>query len=76
MARIRFQWLFTEAFFAEDKWICERVQRGMHSTMSKGGTLVELEKSVVDFHQYLALKLFGAAAEPLIEGERATMFTL
>ncbi len=49
---------FTEAFFAEDKWICERVQRGMHSTMSKGGTLVELEKSVVDFHHYLALKLW------------------
>lgn len=50
---------FVEAFFAEDKFICERVQRGMHSQHGRGGQLVEMERVVVDFHQYLATRLFG-----------------
>lgn len=50
---------FTEAFFAEDKWICERVQQGMYSQKGSGGQLVEMERVVVDFHQYLASRLFS-----------------
>ena len=50
---------FTEAFFAEDKWICERVQRGMRSRASQGGRLLEVERPVIDFHQYLSSRLFG-----------------
>ena len=50
---------FSEKFFAEDRDICERVQSGMGSQRSKGGRLVELERAVVDFHQYLAKGLFG-----------------
>ena len=49
---------FTKAFFAEDKHICERGQRGMASRHSSGGQLVELERVVVDFHHYLAWRLF------------------
>lgn len=65
---------FTAAFFAEDKWICERVQRGMSSTAGKGGKLVELEQSVVDFHQYLASKLFGCKVDDFREGDNAKLF--
>jgi phenylpropionate dioxygenase-like ring-hydroxylating dioxygenase large terminal subunit len=65
---------FTAAFFAEDKWICERVQRGMHSTLGKGGKLVELEQSVVDFHQYLAAKLFDTKVDDFVEGDNAKIF--
>jgi len=65
---------FTEAFFAEDKWICERAQRGMQSKLGKGGKLVELEKSVVDFHQYLASRLFGESVDGFIEGDNAKIF--
>ena len=51
---------FVEAFFAEDKSICERVQRGMSASHVKGGRLVELERVVVDFHRYYATKMFGS----------------
>ncbi len=50
---------FSEKFFTEDREICERVQQGMSSQRSKGGQLVELERAVVDFHQYLAKQMFG-----------------
>lgn len=50
---------FTAAFFAEDKMICERVQLGMSATFSSGGSLVEMERIVVDFHQYLAGRISG-----------------
>ena len=50
---------FSERFFAEDRDICERVQRGMSSHRSKGGQLVELERAVVDFHHYWARGLLG-----------------
>lgn len=52
---------FTAAFFAEDKMICERVQRGMNASHSRGGSLVDMERVVVDFHQFLASRL---AEEP------------
>lgn len=50
---------FVEDFFAEDKWICERAHRAMNTQHHRGGQLVELERIVVDFHHYLADKLFG-----------------
>ncbi|WP_281558401.1 aromatic ring-hydroxylating dioxygenase subunit alpha [Thalassomonas sp. RHCl1] len=65
---------FTQAFFKEDKWICERVQKGMHSKVGKGGKLVEMERSVVDFHQYLAAKLFATDTDEFFEGENAALF--
>lgn len=58
---------FTNAFLAEDKEICERVQRGMYSQKTTGGKLVELEQILVDFRQYLATRLFGTTAEPFNE---------
>mgnify|MGYP000176134060 CR=1 FL=1 len=66
--------VFTEAFFAEDKWICERVQKGMNSKIGHGGKLVEMEKSVVDFHQYLASRLFGTPIDAFSEGVNAKLF--
>ncbi len=54
---------FTNAFLEEDKWICERIQQGMHSNHTKGGKLVDMEQSVIDFRQYLSSRLFGT--EPL-----------
>ncbi|MGI9317910.1 MAG: aromatic ring-hydroxylating oxygenase subunit alpha [bacterium] len=50
---------FVEAFFAEDKEICERVQTGMHAIHSQGGKLVELERIVVDFHRFYASHMFN-----------------
>jgi len=50
---------FVNAFFSEDKQICERVQTGMSAQYSKGGKLVELERIVIDFHHYLAKRLFS-----------------
>ncbi|WP_444900750.1 aromatic ring-hydroxylating dioxygenase subunit alpha [Microbulbifer sp. VAAC004] len=49
---------FADKFFAEDQWICERVQRGMNSPSGKGGTLVEAERIIVNFHHFLASRLF------------------
>ena len=45
---------FIATFFAEDKMICERVQKGIASTHSRGGSLIDMERVAVDFHQYLA----------------------
>ena len=64
-----------EAFIAEDKEICERVQRGMHSRHGTGGRLVTMEKPVVDFHQYLASRLFDSPIEPCEVHEKAKIFT-
>lgn len=50
---------FMQAFLAEDKAICERIQRGMLSQFSQGGKLIKMEKIVVDFHHYLACQLSG-----------------
>lgn len=61
---------FVNAFFAEDKAICERVQKGMLAKHSRGGKLVELERVVVDFHQYLSTKLFDEKpSKPFISDE-------
>ncbi len=65
---------FTEAFFAEDKWICERVQSGMYATTGRGGKLVDMEQVVVDFHQFLATRLFGLPAVEFSEGAGAAKF--
>ncbi|WDE10276.1 aromatic ring-hydroxylating oxygenase subunit alpha [Thalassomonas haliotis] len=65
---------FTHAFFQEDKWICQRLQKGMHSKIGKGGKLVEMERSVVDFHQYLAAMLFAAGTDDFYEDENAGLF--
>jgi len=55
---------FTAAFLAEDRFICERGQRGMKSHASKGGQLVQMERIVGDFHQYLGQRLYPNAAPP------------
>ncbi|MEM7412022.1 MAG: aromatic ring-hydroxylating dioxygenase subunit alpha [Myxococcota bacterium] len=60
---------FFEAFLAEDQAICERNQRGMRSAQ-EGGQLVELERVVVDFHQYLGNRLFGTPTDPPFSVER------
>ncbi|MGI9316136.1 MAG: SRPBCC family protein, partial [bacterium] len=66
--------VFTEAFFAEDKWICARVQRGMHSCQGSGGQLVEKERVVVDFHQYLASRLFSHTPTPAFQNPEPNPF--
>lgn len=65
---------FAAAFLQEDKDICELVQSGMGSRHHKGGTLLEVERIVVDFHQYLAKHLFGAQVSPFHESDAAGMF--
>lgn len=56
---------FTKAFYDEDKWICERVQKGMYSQYSEGGKLVDMERVVVDFHQFLGTRLFNHEKQEL-----------
>ncbi|MEM7563392.1 MAG: aromatic ring-hydroxylating dioxygenase subunit alpha [Pseudomonadota bacterium] len=65
---------FTDAFFEEDKTICERVQAGMQSRSTTGGQLVEMERVVVDFHQYLASRLFEEAPSEHYENSKQTPF--
>ena len=62
---------FTQQFFAEDQDICERVQKGMRARLSSGGKLVDMERVVVDFHQFLASRLGGGSASPRFEDESA-----
>lgn len=63
---------FTQAFFAEDKIICERVQQGMRSQLSQGGKLTSLERILVDFHQYLANRLFASNTDAFYENTEMT----
>ncbi|MFT5705917.1 MAG: phenylpropionate dioxygenase-like ring-hydroxylating dioxygenase large terminal subunit [Oceanospirillaceae bacterium] len=56
---------FTQAFFAEDKAICERLQQAALSCCNTGGTLVEMEQVLVDFHHYLAKNMFDSSAVTL-----------
>lgn len=49
---------FVKTFLSEDKNICERVQSAMTAVYSTGGKLLNIEKVVVDFHNYLAARLF------------------
>lgn len=65
---------FVDAFFAEDKWICERVQKGMHSHYGSGGQLVSMEKILVDFRQYLSSRLFQTSPDNFIETAEASRF--
>ncbi len=65
---------FTRKFFQEDLEICERVQRSMQSPLSKGGKLVELERVVVDFRQYLAKHLFSSTPAPHFTGDEEKNF--
>ncbi|MFB9888031.1 aromatic ring-hydroxylating oxygenase subunit alpha [Balneatrix alpica] len=62
---------FTQQFFAEDKWICERLQQGMKSQLAQGGRLVEMERVVADFHHYLGSQLFAHPATPVNYGDKA-----
>jgi phenylpropionate dioxygenase-like ring-hydroxylating dioxygenase large terminal subunit len=55
----------TEAFLAEDKFLCERAQRGMTARRSKGGKFVSLERVINDFHQYVNHQMYGAVPKPL-----------
>lgn len=65
---------FTQAFFKEDQEMCERVQRGMQSRLASGGKLVDMERVVVDFHQFLASRLGNAAPSPYFEDEQASVW--
>jgi len=65
---------FTKAFFREDKEICERVQKGMTSPSMKGGKLVDMERVVVDFHQFLGTRLGDRGSTQLFEDEAATLW--
>ncbi|BFM15349.1 hypothetical protein R50073_15320 [Maricurvus nonylphenolicus] len=65
---------FTAAFFEEDKWICERNQTAMKSKAGKPGKLVELERVVVDFHQYLSSRLFGTTPDAAFVAKEAEDF--
>lgn len=65
---------FVEEFFQEDKDICERVQQGMNSKLGHGGKLVEMERIVADFHQFLARRLFGSESSEFFQGEKASLF--
>ncbi|MEM1152692.1 MAG: SRPBCC family protein, partial [Pseudomonadota bacterium] len=60
--------------FAEDREVCERVQRGVSSPHFKGGRLVELERAVVDFHHYLGKFLFDVDHSSRFLTEHASMF--
>lgn len=65
---------FTRDFFAEDKQICERVQKGMSARCARGGKLVDMERVLVDFHHYLATRLASLPATELYEEEHARLF--
>lgn len=54
---------FTQAFLEEDKEMCEMVQTNMRSHYAKGGKLLEVERILVDFHHYLASRVFGSRVE-------------
>ncbi len=66
---------FVKQFLKEDKDICERVQKGMESEFGSPGQLVEMEKIVVDFHQYIANRIFNTKSEEYyIEAEELKRF--
>ena len=48
-------------FLDEDRQICERVHRSMFSRGQPGGQLTDMERVLVDFHNYLANRLFDSA---------------
>jgi phenylpropionate dioxygenase-like ring-hydroxylating dioxygenase large terminal subunit len=42
---------------AEDKWLCERVQRGLASASYRPGPLSQLENSLLEFHNLLRARI-------------------
>lgn len=42
---------------AEDKWLCERVQRGLASASYRPGPLSQLENSLLEFHDLLRARI-------------------
>jgi len=50
----------------EDKWLCERVQRGLASSSYTPGPLSRLERSVLEFHDLLRERIpeFRLAVAP------------
>lgn len=65
---------FAAQFLQEDKDICERVQKGMGSRHHQGGKLLDMERIVIDFHQYLAKHLFKSPTCAFREADAADMF--
>ncbi|CAA0113287.1 Carnitine monooxygenase oxygenase subunit [BD1-7 clade bacterium] len=65
---------FTAAFFEEDKVICEHVQKGMSSRRGSGGKLVDMERIVTDFHQYLAQQISGESCGTFFKSDKADAF--
>ena len=51
---------------AEDKWLCERVQRGLRSGSYHPGPLSGLESSMLEFHDLLRARIpeFRLASRP------------
>ncbi len=68
------QMQFANAFLEEDKIICERVQKGMHSQQGYGGKLVSMEKILVDFRQFLASWLFDTQPDVFMESDKTEIF--
>ncbi|MEM8501056.1 MAG: aromatic ring-hydroxylating dioxygenase subunit alpha [Pseudomonadota bacterium] len=58
----------------EDKQICELAQLGTQSRRTKGGRLVEMERAVVDFHQYLGKMMFGKDHSRHFRADNAGLF--
>ncbi|MEM1245845.1 MAG: aromatic ring-hydroxylating dioxygenase subunit alpha [Acidobacteriota bacterium] len=56
---------FFEAFMEEDRVICERNQLAMSTRRARGGRMIQLERILVDFHQYLGQRLFDQEPDPL-----------
>ena len=66
---------FTKAFFAEDKEICERVHQGMRAQFGRGRKLTDMERVVVDFHQFWATRLGSTSPTEFFEEcEQAARF--
>lgn len=65
---------FVSAFFSEDKFICERLQKGMHSSHTKGGSLVGMEQILIDFRQFLGRCLFKSTPEEFSKTPEAQRF--
>jgi phenylpropionate dioxygenase-like ring-hydroxylating dioxygenase large terminal subunit len=52
---------FVKKFFKEDEAICERMQSSMKSQIAEGGKLVDLEKVVTDFRNYMGKRIFNSS---------------
>lgn len=63
-----------EEFLKEDKWICERVMKGMRSSLQQGGKLVSMEKILVEFRAFIGSRMFGLDSTEYMESEPARIF--